>query len=156
VCGAVEASGEYDASEPAVSRERSLEQAFALFTRAFGRSPASLCPPDYRWSAGFEAQAVRLGATVLQGAAERAGRWPRVRRLIHRWRWPQARGGLLCMPPRIALPKAAEIEAWLVGAAPAWGAAAVSKRRSMRILVIVFIGTDSIDSSLPLPLFLIH
>lgn len=102
VCEAVEASGEYDASEPVASRERSLEQAFALFTRLFGRPPASLCPPDYRWDAVLEVQASRLGATVLQGAAERAGRWPRVRRLLHRWRWPERRGGLLFMPPRIA------------------------------------------------------
>lgn len=102
VCEAVEASGEYDASEPAASRERSLERAFALFTQAFGRPPASLCPPDYRWEPTLEVQAVRLGATVLQGTAERAGRWPRLRRLLHRWRWPERSGGLLRMPPRIA------------------------------------------------------
>ena len=103
VCEAVEASGEYDASEPVASRERSLEQAFALFTRLFGRPPGSLCPPDYRWDAVLEAQASRLGVTVLQGAAERAGCcWPRARRLLHRWRLPESRGGLLRMPPRIA------------------------------------------------------
>ena len=102
VCEAVEASGEYDASEPAASRERSLEQAFALFTRLFGRPPGSLCPPDYRWDAALEEQAARLGATVLQGAAERAGGWPRARRLLRRWCWPERRGGLLLMPPRIA------------------------------------------------------
>lgn len=102
VCAAVEASGEYDSSEPVAFRERSLEQAFTLFTRLFGRPPGSLCPPDYRWDSTLEAQASRLGVTVLQGAAERAGRWPRVRRLLHRWRWPEQRGGLLRMPPRIA------------------------------------------------------
>jgi len=102
VCEAVEASGEYDASEPVASRERSLEQAFALFTRLFGRPPGSLCPPDYRWDSVLEVQASRLGATVLQGAAEHTGRWPRVRRLLHLWRWPEQRGGLLRMPPRIA------------------------------------------------------
>lgn len=102
VCEAIEGSGEYDASEPVASRERSLDQAFALFTRLFGRRPGSLCPPDYRWDAALEVQASRLGATVLQGAAEQAGRWPRVRRLLHRWRWPDRRGGLLRMPPRIA------------------------------------------------------
>lgn len=102
VCGAVQASGEYDASEPAASRERSLQRAFALFTQLFGRPPGSLCPPDYRWEAALETQAVRLGASSLQGAAERAGRWPRVRRFVHRWRWPELSGGLLRMPPRIA------------------------------------------------------
>ncbi len=102
VCEAVEASGEYDASEPEALRTRSLEQAFALFARRFGRPPASLCPPDYRWDRVLEAQASRLGATVLQGAAEHAGRWPRLRRLWHGWRWPERSGGLLRMPPRIA------------------------------------------------------
>ena len=102
VCEAVEASGEYDAAEPVASRERSFEQAFALFTKAFGRPPGSLCAPDYRWDAALEGQASRLGVSVLQGAAERVGGWPRVRRLLHRWRWPQRRGGLLLMPPRIA------------------------------------------------------
>ena len=102
VCEAVEASGEYDASEPAAARERSLEQAFALFTRLFGRPPGSLCPPDYRWDAALEAQAAAARRDRPAGRAERAGRWPRARRLLHRWRWPERRGGLLLMPPRIA------------------------------------------------------
>jgi hypothetical protein len=102
VCEAVEASGEYDASEPLASRERSLEQAFASFTRLFGRPPGSLCPPDYRWDSTLEAHSSRLGATVLQGDAERADGWPRALRLLRRRRWPERRAGLLLMPSRIA------------------------------------------------------
>jgi hypothetical protein len=102
VCGAVEASGEYDPSEPVALRERALARSFALFTQVFGRPPGSLCPPDYRWDAALERQAAGLGLTLLQGAAERAGGWPRARRLLHRWRWPARRHGLLLMPARIA------------------------------------------------------
>jgi len=102
VCVAVEAGGEFDPAEPAAARARGLEQAFAHFARLFGRPPSSLCPPDYRWDDALDGAAARLGATVLQGAAERAGSWVHLRRLLGRWRWPERRGGLLRMPPRIA------------------------------------------------------
>ncbi len=101
VCEAVEASGEYDASEPAPARTRRLEQAVELFTSLFGRPPASLCPPDYRFDAHLVDDARRLGVEVLQGVPERGGTWLRVRRLLHLWRWP-AETRPFAMPPRIA------------------------------------------------------
>ena len=102
VCVAVQATSEYASSEPAASRARHLERAFAHFTRIFGRPPGSLCPPDYQWDTGLETRAWDLGASVLQGAAERPGPCPRVRRLLQGLRWPDLRAGHLFMPPRIA------------------------------------------------------
>jgi hypothetical protein len=102
VCEAVQAGGEYDPAEPAGARAGRLERAFAHFITLFGRPPVSFCPPDYRWDADVEARAARLGATVLQGSAERAGPWSRLRRRLPRGRWPRRRDGLLLMPPRIA------------------------------------------------------
>jgi hypothetical protein len=101
VCSSVVGGGEYDPSESAVVRTRDVERAVAHFTGLFGRAPDSLCPPDYRWDAQLEADARRLGITVLQGTAERADAWLRVRRLVRR-RWPDWRGGFLLMPARIA------------------------------------------------------
>jgi len=46
---AVEASGEYDRSEPRERRSRSLHVAVRAFRDCFGRAPVSLCPPDYRF-----------------------------------------------------------------------------------------------------------
>jgi hypothetical protein len=103
VCEAVEASGEYDASEPAELRTAQIERAVARFAAAFGRAPTSLCPPDYRWDDTLEADAERLGVTTIQGRAERAGRpFPRLRRLAHRFRWPETSGRRFYLPPRIA------------------------------------------------------
>ena len=101
VCPVVVEGAEYEASEPEGWRTRGLERAVVHFTGLFGRPPESLCPPDYRWDARLEADAVRLGLTVIQGAAERVVPWLRVRRLL-RDRWPQVRGGCLLMPRRIA------------------------------------------------------
>jgi hypothetical protein len=102
VCEAAEASGEYDASEPAELRARDLEQAIAHFQTLFGRPPGSICPPDYRWDDAFEADAERLGITTLQGKAEQSGPFPRVRRILHQLRWPDPRGRRFYMPARIA------------------------------------------------------
>jgi hypothetical protein len=102
VCEAVEASGEFDPSEPRAWRTRDLERAVTIFEGLFGRRPGSFCPPDYRWERSLEVAVARLGIAVLQGAAERAGPGTRLRRLLHLWRWPDERSGRLLMPPRIA------------------------------------------------------
>ena len=130
VCEAVEASGEYDASEPAAARTRRLERAVAHFTGLFGRPPGSLCPPDYRFDAHLVAQARRLGVGVLQGLPERGGTWLRARRLLHLWRWP---GGTepLAMPPRIAFePRGDAAPAARLGAARAHALARAAWRRA--------------------------
>jgi hypothetical protein len=103
VCAHVEASGEYDPSEPAEARTRRLEGAIARFTRLVGRAPTSFCPPDYRWDEHLEADLARLGVPVLQGKAEQHGaRLPMVRRWWLQRAWPGERGARLDMPPRIA------------------------------------------------------
>ena len=71
---AVEASGEYDDTEPRERRARSLQAAIRAFRSGFGRAPASLCPPDYRFDDWLEGEAARLGIAILQGGAEQAGR----------------------------------------------------------------------------------
>jgi hypothetical protein len=103
VCEAVEASGEYDPSEPAELRTRNLERAVAKFRALFDRAPSSLCPPDYRWDEALEADAERLGVTIIQGRPEQAGQaFPKLRRWLHRFRWPDLRGARFYPPPRIA------------------------------------------------------
>ncbi len=102
VCAAVERSGEYDPSEPETLRTRNLERAVAGFRALFGRVPGSLCPPDYRWDEALEREAARLGLKILQGKAEQAARFLRLRRLLGRGTWPRARGRLFHMPRRIA------------------------------------------------------
>ncbi len=102
VCEAVEASGEYDPSEPREARSRHLERACAIFARRFGRAPASFCPPDYRWDRDLDEDVRRLDLRVLQGVAGHDRRWPRLSRWLHLWRWPDLRDGRLYMPPRIA------------------------------------------------------
>jgi len=140
VCRAVEASGEFDASEPAALRARSLARAVAAFEAAFGRRPHSFCPPDYRWDEGVEAEAERLGVTTLQGRAEQAGgRLARLRRALRARVWPQRRGARFYMPARIAFePVGAAhgarvgVAAALAGARAAWAAgrpAVVSSHR---------------------------
>jgi hypothetical protein len=103
VCAAVEASGEYDASEPREVRRRNLEAAVERFTALVGRGPRSFCPPDYRWDDSLEADAERLGVTTFQGKAEQSGGpLPRVRRTLLRFRWPHEQGSRFYLPPRIA------------------------------------------------------
>lgn len=103
VCRAVEGSGEYDPREPAASRTDRIEGAVARFERLFGRRPASLCPPDYRWDERLEADAQRLGVTIIQGLGEHArARLPRLRRRLLEWRWPHRAGARFYLPPRIA------------------------------------------------------
>lgn len=103
VCAAVEASGEYDPSEPSDHRRRDLERAVARFRTLTGRVPRSFCPPDYRWDESLEAEAERLGVTTFQGKAEQAGSpFPQLRRLLIGLRWPHVRGARFYMPPRTA------------------------------------------------------
>lgn len=103
VCEAVEAGGEYDPGEPAELRTRSLALAIERFRASFGRLPGSLCAPDYRWDEQLEADAEGLGLTIIQGVAEQMGHpLPRLRHLLHRFRWPDVRGRRFYLPPRIA------------------------------------------------------
>ena len=103
ICAAVESSGEYDPTEPLEVRTRNLELAVGKFNRLFGRNPLSFCPPDYRWDEGTEVHAERLGVTTFQGRGEQVGpRFPRLRRLLWRYRWPHQEGPRFHMPPRIA------------------------------------------------------
>jgi hypothetical protein len=103
VCGAVEAAAEYDPCEPAELRRRSLALGAERFRERFGRAPASLCPPDYRWDRQLESDAESLGITLLQGKAEQAGHpFPRLRHWLYRHRWPDIEGRRLFLPPRIA------------------------------------------------------
>ena len=112
VCAAVEASGEYDASEPRELRARNIAKAFERFVERFGRAPSSMCPPDYRWDDALETDLEALGLTTLQGNGEQAGhRFARVRRLTLRHQWPHRRGERFYLPPRIAF----EPSAWEAG-----------------------------------------
>jgi hypothetical protein len=103
VCQAVEASGEYDPSEPRDPRRQRLGRAVERFQNRFGRLPSSLCPPDYRWDDALEIDAQALGLTTIQGLPEQLGhRFARLRRLTLRHRWPNRRGQRFYLPPRIA------------------------------------------------------
>ncbi len=103
VCAAVEASGEYDPSEPRDVRRRNLEQAVERFRSLVGRPPRSFCPPDYRWDDSLEEDAERLELTTIQGKAEQAGSpLPMVRRTLLRYHWPHEAGARFYLPPRIA------------------------------------------------------
>lgn len=109
VCRAVEASSEYDPTEPAELRSRHLERAVERFTALFGRPPASLCPPDYRWDERLEADAERLGITIVQGKGEQSGRpLPKLWRLLLKYRWPSVHGARFFMPVRIAFEPGAD------------------------------------------------
>jgi len=103
ICEAVEASGEYDPSEPAALRARNFALALEKFEALLGRKPGSFCPPDYRWDEALEAQAESLGVTTIQGKGEQHGlRFMRLRRLMRQYRWPHVRGKRFYMPPRVA------------------------------------------------------
>jgi hypothetical protein len=102
VCRAVEGSGEYDPTEPAALRTRNLGLSIEAFRARFGRTPGSLCPPDYRWDETLEADAERLGVTTIQGKAEQAASFVRVRRLLRRDPFPRTNGRRFYMPPRVA------------------------------------------------------
>ena len=125
VCEAVEAAAEFDSSEPAALRSESLALAVERFRACFGRAPSSLIAPDYRWDARMEDDAESLGLTCIQGAAEQAGHpFPRLRRLLHRYRWPDARGRRFYLPPRTAFePRGQHARGVRLGAAAAHRAA---------------------------------
>ncbi|MBI5710200.1 MAG: hypothetical protein HZC42_07855 [Candidatus Eisenbacteria bacterium] len=136
VCAAVEASGEFDPSEPADRRSRGVALAVERFGSLFGRAPSSLCPPDYRWDERLEDDAGRLGVTTLQGHAERAGPLPRLRRLIHRHRWPLRAGARFYLPPRIAFePRGTAAPGAPLGAAAAHRAVRAAWRRGQPAIV---------------------
>ncbi len=130
VCNAVEASGEYDPTEPQPVRARNLRQAIALFREQFGRAPDSFCPPDYRFDDWVEGEAESLGVRILQGKGEQAGQplLPLARRVLA-WRFPHHAGGRFYMPPRIGFEPRGEakpagkqgLDAALRGARAAWG-----------------------------------
>ena len=102
VCQASLDSSEYDGSEPVAQRSRNLELALERFRVLFGVSAASLCPPSYRWDDWLVRRAEQLGL-ILQGKSEQTGRrWPRLARLLDRYRWPEVPGRLFAMPPRIS------------------------------------------------------
>lgn len=103
ICTAVEASGEYDASEPRDVRARNLRRAHATFTARFGRPPTSFCPPDYRFDDWLESEAESLGLTTLQGKPEQSGH--ALAPLRRRWlglTFPHRAGDRFYLPPRIA------------------------------------------------------
>jgi hypothetical protein len=103
VCEIALQSSEYDPSEPLEQRSRNLELAVERFRALFGRAPSSLCPPSYRWDVWLEDAAERLGITTLQGKSEQEGRpFPRIARLLDRYRWPDLHGKRLYLPIRIA------------------------------------------------------
>ncbi len=103
VCAAVEAAAEYDPKEPAEVRSRALAHAVERFRDRFGRTPDSLCAPDYRWDERLEADAEALGVTTLQGRSEQIGhRFRRLRHQIGRLSWRGTRGLRFDMPARIA------------------------------------------------------
>ena len=136
VCEAVEASGEYDRTEPRAARARRLERAAAIFARRFGRPPVSFCPPDYRWDDALEADVARLGLRVLQGVTGHGGRWPRLTRRLHLWRWPELRDGRLFLPPRIAFePRGDAASGARLGPARAHAAARAAWRRGQPAIV---------------------
>jgi len=97
----VEASGEYDASEPQAARVAHLERAVAIFRRRFGRPPTSFCPPDYRWDTALDPELARWDLRVLQGLTGH-GPWPGLARWLPLGPWPDLRQGRLYLPPHIA------------------------------------------------------
>lgn len=103
IATAVEASGEYDPSEPRALKAENLRKAVHAFRELFGRAPTSFCPPDYRFDDWLEREAASLGLGTLQGKAEQAGHaLPPLRR---RWlgvRFPHHEGARFYLPPRIA------------------------------------------------------
>lgn len=103
VCEAVQASGEYDPSEPEAQRAWNLREALRRFEQAFGRPPGSICPPDYRWDESLEREAEALGLTTIQGHGEREGRFaPKLQRVVEQLRFPHVHGRRFYLPPRIA------------------------------------------------------
>ena len=126
-CTAVQNGGEYDPFEPAALRERNLALAVRHFETVFGRPPASLCPPDYRWDGFLEVQSEALGIRILQGKSEQHDVFAsRLRRAWRRRFWPQFHHRQLYMPERIAFEPAMEdprrgVEAVQARVRAAWG-----------------------------------
>ena len=129
IATAVQASGEYDASEPRELRARNLRKAIHAFRVLFGRAPTSFCPPDYRFDDWLEQEAASLGLTTFQGNAEQAGHaLPPLRRRWLGLRFPHLEGNRFHLPPRIAFepggdaaaPGRRGLEAALGAAREAW------------------------------------
>lgn len=126
---AVEAGGEYDASEPRELRAKNLRHAIESFRAQFGRAPTSFCPPDHRFDGWLEDEAASLGLTTLQGKPEQAGHaLPPLRRRWMGLRFPHVENGRFLLPPRIAFepcgiaaaPGRRGLEAALQGVQDAW------------------------------------
>jgi peptidoglycan/xylan/chitin deacetylase (PgdA/CDA1 family) len=126
---AVEASGEYDPSEPFELRARDLRRAIAAFRALFGRAPTSFCPPDHRFDEWLEEEAASLGVTTLQGKPEQAGHaLPPLRRRFLGLRFPQWKRDRFQLPPRIQFEPCGDakalgrrgLEAAIEGARAAW------------------------------------
>jgi hypothetical protein len=137
VCGAVEASAEYDPSEPSPLRRRALAQAVAWFRERFGRTPSSLIAPDYRWDDQLEADAEAEGITIFQGRSEQMGRpLRRIRHVLARRRWPRGSGRRFDLPPRIAFEPRGDVSGPArLGAARARRAAHAAWERGMPAVV---------------------
>ena len=101
VCARVEASGEYDPTEPDELRTSHLERAIHGFHEAFGRRAQSLCPPDYRWDDHLEREAERRGVAIFQGKAEQVGHTAPLGRWFQTPRGLATEGGRFYMPARI-------------------------------------------------------
>ena len=126
---AVEASGEYDPSEPYDLRKRDLHRAVEVFRKLFGRMPTSFCPPDHRFDEWLEEEAASLGVTTLQGKPEQAGgALPPLRRRLFGLRFPHWKADRFQLPPRIQFepcgdakaPGRRGLEAAVEGARAAW------------------------------------
>ncbi len=126
---AVEASGEYAATEPRELRAANLRKAIAAFRALFGRMPTSFCPPDYRFDDWLEHEAASLGLSTFQGKAEQAGQaLPPLRRRWLGLRFPHLEHGRFALPPRIAFEPGGDaaaagprgLEAAVRGARDAW------------------------------------
>lgn len=136
ICRAVEGSGEYDPAEPEALRREDVATAVEWFTKLFGRAPSSFCPPDYRWDEGLERDAERLGVTTFQGRAERMrSPLPRLRRLLHRYRWPHRNGRRFYLPPRIAFEPRGDARVTRFGVEPTRTAVRAAWRRGQPAIV---------------------
>ena len=101
VCSRVEASGEYDPSEPDDLRVSHLERAIHGFREVFGRRAQSLCAPDYRWDDLLEREAERRGVAIFQGKGEQVGQTAPLGRWFQAPRGLASEGERFYMPARI-------------------------------------------------------
>lgn len=137
ICTAVESGGEYDGGEPRERRAHDLREAVGRFERAFGRRPASFCPPDYRFDDWLETEAESLGLATLQGKPEQAGSGlVALRRRLLQLHFPHFAGARFYLPPRIAFePRGESSPSGRVGADAALRAVRDAWRRSQPAVI---------------------